>query len=241
MGKTKKTKEEKLGCLWEVVGYLILFGSLVWVISNKEKIGTFGILAFIVVAMIAISALKVKGRGSRGSAETKEQPKTPPQAKSKFSGVSQPPKLPDYAEKTSEGEELIVSCLPAYDPAKDHRLTKSTGRYFSDAEKELLKGVIKIIVAKDAFFMANEEGKRVYEIRYEAIDKIMHRERAKPVFIYALNKESYSDRIPFPTWSSKFDRDILEAIAERANLEEKITKQEFRGTTIESSYYGRKT
>lgn len=361
MAKKKKTKEEKLGCLWEVLGYLLLFISLIWVIGNKEKIGTFGTIAYIIVAIVVISALKVKSGGGRQPAkiqsakkigefaEVTEGEKTtisrlpkynpekdlfakkhfppqfieiikkgwtlildkesismldkngeevytlrydqivqitatcgaisprgksakdmlpfpswayefkdesitmiaeraglemakgkiyrkvkPRQIETKYYSLPPKPILPK-AEKILEGEKLIISRLPAYDPEKDSFLSR-----FNPAEKEIIKNITQLVVDIEELFMVDEEGKRVYEIRYEEIDKIMHRERANPVFIYALNKKSYSDRIPFPTWSSKFDSDILEVIAERANLEEKITTQEFRGTTVKSSYYGRK-
>ena len=142
-----------------------------------------------------------------------------------------------YAKKTKDSVKLIVSRLPAYNPKNDDHLTNRTDSYFYESEKELLKEVTRMIVAEDEFYMEDKKGKRIYEIRYDKIDKIMHKQRGKPVYIYAIDKKGFSDRIPFPTWSSTFEQDILETIAERAHLEEQIELQEFRGATI---YYGRK-
>ncbi len=229
-----KTKEEKLGCLWEFVGYLILLVSLAWVIGNKDKMGTFGFVAYIVAAIIAVSVLKVKGRGGRGQAATNTPQKVKgrgaPRPKSKFAGVSQPPKLPDYAEKTSEAGKLIISRLPAYDPKRD----RST--FFNEAREMNEKGW-QLIVDTETISLLDAESNQLYQAKYTDIHSLDgHRFRVAGGYL------------PIPTWATTIEKTLKDTIIERADLVKikttKIVGERTPGgmvdREIETYYYGRK-
>ena len=214
-----KTKEEKLGCFWEIVGYLILLVSLAWVIGNKEKMGTLGFVAYVVAAIIAISVLRVKSRGSRGGARPK----------SKFAGVSQPPPLPDYAEKKIEGEKIIFTRLPAYNPKNDYYK-------FSGAAREINENGWQLIANVETISLLDTDDNQLYQVKYADITSL------RDDYIW-VNQQKF----PVPRWAQMLDKTLHATIIERANLVKiKTTTIVGERTSggivdreIEVSYYGR--
>jgi len=169
-------------------------------------------------------------------------PKTAPNAPApkpatKSAGVSQPPALPEQAEKSVENGQLVIARLPAYDPARDSAYMYS---HLTAQEKEILKQVTKVVVGKNEFFMLTQDGERAYAVPYTEIGSLYHQQRAAPVHIFGLKGGTLRDRIPFPSWTRKFNPEIIAAIASHAGLEEKKYSQSFRDETVETSYYGRK-
>ena len=222
MGKGKKTKQEKLGGLWEAVGYLILFGSLIWVIGNKEKIGALGTIAYIFAALIAISALKVKSRGSKQPAKTTQKI-------AEISKKHEGDKI-TTAKKSVSGEKIVISRLPKYDPEKDVFAKK----HFPPQFIEIIKKGWQLILDKESISMLDKNGEEVYALRYDQIIQITTTCGAISPW-----GKSAKGMLPFPSWAHEFKDESIAMIVERAGLKmaKGVLNRKVKPGMIATKYY----
>ena len=217
--KSRKQKKSPVALSLSAIAFLLVFLLIGWVEGFMNQTCT-GIVVILIIVLAGALFRELQKNNNAPRSHTRTT----------ISGKIEPQAIKTYKSANS----LCISRLPSYDPEAD-QLWKL--RYVGkDIEK--LKQVVEIVLDNEGFYMTDNRGNRLYEVKYD--DILTFNPDLKTTISTKSQGNETRETIAIPPWVSEFKSEIDDTIIKRANLEKHTFTDTFRNETIERSFYGKK-